>query len=338
MFWDFSISTTINALVRTWPFVAARLVVYLGVALAYVIVTGTGASLGWGIGLIGDEGFRATSTFWGGIAGFGIMSAILYFLREWFLYMLKAGHIAVLVEVLDGRPLPEGRSQITHAQAVVRERFLEANVLFVIDQLVKGVIRAITGIVDFVARLLPVPGLRGLTRFLRTVVRIAIGFVDEVILAHNIRVGATNPYQGAQDALVLYAQNAVHILKNAVWLAAIVWGLTFVIFLIVLAPAIGIAYLFPGNFTSIGIVLAIVFAVSLKAAILEPFAIASLMQVYFSATEGQTPREDWRAHLDEASDKFRELGEKARGLVATPGAAQHDHVAPPAASPPPPRG
>ena len=337
MLWDFSISTTFNALVRTWPFIVARIVVYVGVAFAYVFITGTGASVGWGIGLAGDEGFRAASTFWGGVAGFGIVSAILYFLREWFLYMLKAGHIAVLVEVLDNRPLPEGRGQIAHAQAVVRERFLEANILFVIDQLVKGVIKVITGIVDFVARLLPIPGLQGLTRFLRTVVRIAVGFIDEVILAHNIRVGSTNPYQTAQDALVLYAQNAVHILKNAVWLAAIVWGLTFVLFLILLGPAIGIAYLFPGSYASLGIVLAIVFAICLKAAILEPFAIVSLMQVYFAATEGQTPREDWRGHLDQASEQFRELGEKARGLVTTPEPAAPEPAAAGGTPPPPPQ-
>lgn len=329
--WDFSISTTMNALMRTWPFIAARLVVYVGVALAYVLVTGTGASVGWGIGLIGDEGVRATGAFWGGVAGFGIMSAILYFLREWFLYMLKAGHIAVLVEFLDGQPLPEGRNQITHAQAVVKERFWEANVLFVIDQLVKGVVKVVTGLVNVVTSILPIPGAQGLARFVRTVVRIAVGLVDEVILAHNIRVGSTNPYQTAQDALVLYAQNAVLILKNAVWLAVFVWGLTFVIFLLLLGPAIGVAYLFPGNFASIGIVLAIVFAVSLKAAILEPFAIVSLMQVYFAATEGQTPREDWRAHLDQASDKFRELGEKARGVVGAPTAADHE-TTPPAQS------
>ncbi len=329
--WDFSISTTMNALMRTWPFIAARLVVYVGVALAYVLVTGTGASVGWGIGLIGDEGVRATGAFWGGVAGFGIMSAILYFLREWFLYMLKAGHIAVLVEFLDGQPLPEGRNQITHAQAVVKERFWEANVLFVIDQLVKGVVKVVTGLVNVVTSILPIPGAQGLARFVRTVVRIAVGLVDEVILAHNIRVGSTNPYQTAQDALVLYAQNAVLILKNAVWLAVFVWGLTFVIFLLLLGPAIGVAYLFPGNFASIGIVLAIVFAVSLKAAILEPFAIVSLMQVYFAATEGQTPREDWRAHLDQASDKFRELGEKARGVVGAPTAADRE-TTPPAQS------
>ena len=65
------------------------------------------------------------------------------------------------------------------------------------------------------------------------------------------------------------------------------------------------------------------------------------MQVYFRATEGQTPREDWRSHLDEVAGPFRELGEKARDFVRTPGfaAAPADADAYPdeaAQTPPPP--
>lgn len=318
MLWDFSIGTSMSALVRTWPFLVARIVVYGLVALAYVFVTGMGATVGWGIGAFGDDGFQGAATFFGGLAGFGIVSMFLYLIREWFLYMIKAGHIAVLVEVLDGRDAPAGLAQISHAQAIVKDRFAEANVLFVIDQLVKGVVRVVTGIVDFVAAILPVPGMEGLTRFVRAVVRVAIGFVDEVILAYNIRINSQNPYSTAQDALVLYAQNAVWILKNAVWIAAIVWGLAFLLFLFFLAPAAAIVYLLPGTISNFGFVFAIVFALCVKAAVLEPFAIASLMQVYFRAIEGQTPREDWRAHLAEASDKFRDLGEKARAYVGTP--------------------
>jgi len=318
MLWDFSIGTTIAALARTWPFIVARMVVYTGVALAYIFVTGVGATVGWGVGAFGDDGFQAGATFIGGAIGFGVVSAFIYLIREWFLYMLKAGHIAVLVEVLDGRPMPAGLAQINHAHEVVRERFAEANILFVIDQLVKGVIRVITGIVDFVANILPIPGLDGLVRFVRAVVKVAVGFVDEVILAYNIRIGSKNPYATAQDALVLYAQNAAWILKNAAWLAAMVWGLAFILFLIFLAPAAAIAYLLPGTISNFGFVFAIVFALCLKAAVLEPFAIASLMQVYFRAIEGQTPREDWRSHLEEASEKFRDLGEKARDFVGAP--------------------
>ena len=58
--------------------------------------------------------------------------------------MVKAGHVAVMVELLDGNELPGGKGQIEYAQGIVKERFAQSNVLFGIDQLLKGVIRAIT--------------------------------------------------------------------------------------------------------------------------------------------------------------------------------------------------
>jgi len=337
MLWDFSIGTSISALLRTWPFIIARMVVYGAIALGYVFVTGVGATVGWGIGAFGSDGFQGGATLIGGVIGFGLVSAFLYLIREWILYMVKAAHIAVLVEVLDGHPAGTGLAQISRGQAVVKDRFAEANVLFVIDQLVKGVIRVVAGIVDVVAAILPVPGLDALARFIRAVVRIALGFVDEVILAYNIRIASRNPYATAQDALVLYAQNATWILKNAVWLALMVWGFAFILFLIFLAPAAAVVYALPGTVSNFGFVFAIVFALCLKAAVLEPFAIASLIQVYFHAIEGQSPRADWRGHLEEVSGRFRDLGDKARDFVSTPPPANRpgDAGAPPPAGPPP---
>ena len=83
-----------------------------------------------------------------------------------------------------------------------------------------------------------------------------------------------------------------------------------------------------------GVVLAIVFAFCLKAALFEPFAIAALLQVYFRASEGQAPRADWRAHLEEASAQFRDLGERARAHVA-PAAGGRGHQASGPIAPPP---
>jgi hypothetical protein len=60
---------------------------------------------------------------------------------------------------------------------------------------------------------------------------------------------------------------------------------------------------------------AFVFAWALKAAILEPVAIASLMQVYFKTIEGQTPNPEWEARLDSVSKRFKELGAKAAGWI-----------------------
>lgn len=316
--WDFSIGSALAMMARTLPFILLRVAVYFGMALGYVLVTGTGAGIGYGIGGFGDDGFRASSTLWGGVAGFGLFGAIMYWAREYVLYIVKAGHIAVLVELIDGQPMPQGRSQIAHAATVVRQRFAQASVLFAIDQLVRGVIGAITGVVRGVLTLLPIPGARQVSGLLHAFLRVAVGLIDEVILAHAIRSRATDPWASAREALVLYGQNYRPMLKNAAWLAVIVYGLSFVVFLVMLAPAALVVYLMPGAWAAGGFVFALLFAWAVKAALLEPFAVACMMQVYFRAVEGQSPDPEWDARLEQMSGHFRKLKGRIAGVRAAP--------------------
>lgn len=310
--WDFDFGRTMGIMVRTWPFILLRLVVYFTITLAYVLATGVGAGIGFGIGhIFADPDDPAGGALFGGVGGIILVSVVLYWLREYILYMVKAGHIAVMVELIEGRDLPEGNGQIAHARAVVTERFGEANALFVVDQLVKGAVKVITGLLGGVARMLPIPGLQGLVGFLNTVIRISLTYVDEVILGYNIRLRSTEPFDTARQGVVLYAQNGMMLVKNAVWLAVFMWGLAFLVFLVMLAPAGAILYLMPGQIAGWSFVLAIIFAWAIKAALIEPFAIAALMQVYFRVIEGQTPDPEWDARLAGASRHFRELKEKA---------------------------
>jgi len=163
--WDFEIGRALAIMARTWPFVAMRLVVYFGITLAYVVATGTGAGVGYGVGnIFADPGAEVGTAFWGGAVGFVVVSVVLYWIREYILYTVKAGHIAVMVHLIEGREVPNGQSQIAYAREVVTARFAEANVLFALDQLIKGVIGAITGLIGGVAAILPIPGLDGLVR------------------------------------------------------------------------------------------------------------------------------------------------------------------------------
>ncbi|WP_436639674.1 hypothetical protein [Microbaculum sp. FT89] len=316
--WDFSIGQAISLMVRTMPFIVLRGAIYFGAALAYVVVTGAGAGIGYGVGAFGEPDFQAQTTFWGAIGGFGVVGAIMYWAREYILYLAKAGHIAVLVELISGRELPAGRSQITHATAVVKERFAQASLLFAIDQIVKGVIRAISVLVRGILSFIPIQGVKQLMTIVEAFLRVAVGFVDEVILAHMIRSGQANPWESAREGLVLYGQNYKVMLKNAAWLTLFVYGLSALVFVLMLAPAAGVVYLMPGNWSAGGFVFALIFAWSVKAAIFEPFAIACLMQVYFRTTEGQTPDPEWDARLEQMSKKFRQLKEKALGYSPIP--------------------
>lgn len=311
--WDFSISAALGLMLRTAPFLLFRVVVYFAVTAAFIITTGTGAGVGWGVGALGDEDFQASAVFWGGAIGFGSVASVVYFLRDYLLYIVKAGHIAVMVEAMEGREIPGGRAQIDHAKGVVKARFGEASALFALDRLIKGVVGAITGLMQGILNFLPIPGVDQIMGAVRAFLKISVGLLDEVILAHAIKTRSDNPWVSAQDALVLYAQNARPMMVNAAWLTIISWIVAFVVFLLMLAPAALVVYLLPGTWSAGGFVFAVLFAWAVKVALVEPFAIACLLQVYFKVTEGQVPNPEWRAKLDGATAKFRELGE--RGLA-----------------------
>lgn len=325
MMWDFSLGQAIGLMVRTLPFVLLRLLVYLGIALGYMLVIGTGAGIGLGIGALFGAGGQATGAGIGGIVGFALFGALMYWARAWLLYMVKAAHIAVLVALVDGNAIPEGRSQLEHGRATVQQRFGSANALFGIDILIKGVVRTLTGLVRGLLGM--VPGADRLAALLQAFLRMALGFVDELILARMIRTGTEEPWESARRSLVLYGQNHRSMLRNAAWLAAILYGLGILVFVLMLAPAALIAWLMPGWLSGAAVIFALLLAWSIKAGLFEPLALACMMQVYFQAIEGQDPDPAWEARLTDMSRPFRRIRQQAEEALRTPGR-------PDAASPP----
>ncbi len=313
--WDFSIARAVGLMGRTMPFLLLRLIVYIGISLAYMVVTALGAGIGYGVGSVGHAAGQGSGALWGGMIGFGLVGAVMYWAREYLLYIVKAGHIAVLVELIDGRDLPAGRGQIDYATGIVKGRFAQASTLFALDQLVKGVIRAATGLIGGLMSFLP--GAQQLRVILRALLRVAVGFLDEVILAHAIRTKSDNGWASAQEALILYGQNWKVMLRNAAWLMVMIYLFSFGVFLALLGPASYLVYLMPGAWSLGGLLLAVLLAWSIKAAVLEPFAVTCMMQVYFKAIEGQQPDAEWDARLEQVSGHFRKIKAKALGEPTT---------------------
>ncbi len=317
---DFKIGEVIGLMAKTMPFLVFRFVIYFAITLAYIVATGMGAALGYGIGMIGGE--PGTFSFFGGLFGFGVVSAVAYLMREYLLYMVKAGHIAVLVELMDGKELPQGRSQIEHAQSVVRERFAESSVLFGVDQLIKAVLRAFNRMFFTVTMFIPIPGMRNVAKFINTVVNLSLTYLDEVILAHSIRTKSENPWRSSRTAMILYAQNYKAFLKNAFFLAFIIWGLTLLVFLLILGPMVALVTFIPAMAGPLALITALVFAWGVKQSVIEPIGMTALMQVFFKVTEGQQPNPEWEAKLEGVSKKFGEFKHKAsewdRGQGASP--------------------
>lgn len=316
--WDFDFSKAVGLVWRTLPFVVLRLIVFVGVGVAYIAVAGTGAAVGYGFGRVFSPAPEIGAA-WGGMIGLGLVSIGLYLAREYILYLVKAAHIAVLVEMYDGHAVPADKSQLAFGADFVKTHFAASSVLFGVDQLIKAVLKTFFRTINFFTAFLPVPALQSLIRMAEAVVRLSLTYVDEIILAYLIRTRTTNPWGSARDGLILYAQNYKHFLKNAVWLAVFLWLSSAAIFLVLLGPAAAFIALMPGQFTAWAFALAFIFAWGVKAAVLEPVAIAAMMQVYFKTIAGQVPNPEWEAKLEQASNKFRDLAGKAAGWVAPGG-------------------
>jgi hypothetical protein len=317
--WNFSIFWTLIIIARTWPFVVLRMVIYAAIPAAYCTIIACGAGAGYGIGhifILSDPEAPARCAGIGGLVGLVAATALVYDLREYLLYVLKAGHIAVLVHLIAGKAIPGGQGQLSYARKIVAERFVEANVFFVFDQLVKAVLQSIGALTTGLASLIPVPGLMAAVNLLNSFIRMSITYVDEIILGYNIRMAGAPPFENGMRGVVLYAQNSRIMVKNAIWLSFIVWIMTAAIFVATLTPAAAMVYWIPGPSAGYAVFFAIALAWALKMALLEPFAIAALMTVYFRAIEGQTIDPDWEQRLSQTSLAFRNLKDKALGGLA----------------------
>jgi len=312
--WNFKIGRSLGLMMQTMPFIALRTAVYFGCSLLLILGWIGGPAVG---ALVVPESMWKVGAWGGFIVGAGVAGTVVYFIREYFLYLVKAGHIAVLVELMEGRALPKGKGQLAYAKDIVASRFVEASSFFVLDQVISGVLGAVNKALLALGSI--IPGLDGAMAFIGTVLRTSLTFADEVILALSFRTRSTDIWRTSRDGVVLYAQNYKNILKNAFFLAILNYALAFTFFVVAWAPARWMASLMPGaasGLIAFGIALLLVY--SLKKAIIEPLLMTALMQVYFKAIEGQVPNPAWTQKLEGMSAKFSEMKDKFVG----PGQAQ----------------
>lgn len=307
---DFNTGHTLKLLARTSPFVALRVLVYVGIALAYIVIIGIGVGIGALFGKIG--GATGTGAGWGGLIGFGLVSGVLYWARTYLLYLVKAAHIAVLVEILDGREIPDGKGQIQYGRELVQKHFATTSILFGLHQLLRAILRTFHRVEASIEGLLPIPGLDSVAKIFDAIVKTALGNLDQVILGQIFRHTGQSEWVTSRDNVVLYAQSYKGVLKNALFLTLIVWCLTYVLFLLVAAPLAALVVFVPALAGFWTFVLAAIVAFCLKAALIDPFTITALLQVYARETDGKSPDPTWVERLEKISTQFQELTQKAR--------------------------
>ncbi|WP_312909320.1 hypothetical protein [Natronosalvus caseinilyticus] len=137
---------------QTFPFVLLRLGIGLALGIASLLYFG---AIGWMAYAFVDAG-----TISGWIAIVGLLVALALFVKAWrllvryVLYMVKAGHIAVIAHVIETGEVPP--NQVSYGIEQVKANFTEASALFAVDQVVKGVLEqfnrhllSVSNLVDF---------------------------------------------------------------------------------------------------------------------------------------------------------------------------------------------
>lgn len=303
-----SLSTALKLFLRTLPYALARFGVLVGmsvVGIVWAVVTfGGGAWLGEKVHSVVGLGWIA--------AGCGGLGWVWRFILRYALHLMKCGHVAVLTELIVRGQIGNGtEGMFSYGKRVVRDRFTQVNVLFALDHLVDGVVRAFNGTLDWVANLLPIPGMDGLMRVVKAILFSASTYLDETIFSYLLARGDANPWRGGQDGLIYYCQNAKPVLKTALWvvvldkvLSAVLWGL-------MLLPALLVTQLIGGATAIWAIALAVLFAANARSAFLEPIFLIMVMTTFHVAVEGQPINAEWDGRLTAMSGKFKELKDQA---------------------------
>jgi hypothetical protein len=227
-------------------------------------------------------------------------------------YMIKAAHVAVIAELLQHGQLPEGQSQLAWGRQQVQSRFGQVSIMFVVDELVEGVVNGFTSVVFSIASWLPLGNSRSsIFQMLERIIRNATTYIDEAVMARAFWRRDETIWESAQEGVVLYAMAWKPILFNAVALMVLSYIPFFAALLIFAAPVGFLVNLISSALAAWSIVVILLLAYFMKAALGDAFAMTAMIATYQRETGNLTPDPAMEARLGQVTDKFGELKNRA---------------------------
>lgn len=307
----------LKLVMSTLPMMGVNAAVYGGFFIVSLIWFGIWGGVGVLFAKMGLEIFAYICL----LIALGAGGWIVRFLRRYLLYIVKGAHIALMTRMLKGEDVPKGIGQFQEGREHVEELFKDVSMLFGVNELVNGALRAIQGTVLSITNMLPLPDFGdNLIRIATTIVNRAARYVDEAILSYSIYTEEENVWNSARHGMILYAQSY----KPILWTASKVWllgrAVDFIAFGICIVPAVLALYaLAIQSFWAqlIVLVLAGIGAWAIEKVVFEPFALAYMMVTYHYSIAGQQPDPEWDERLKNASDSFRQLFDKAKEAGST---------------------
>lgn len=304
------LGNAVKLLMRTTPILLTR----LGVALVFWLVAAVYLALALGLAFLLAQVWTPLGFIFGLVA-LGATIPLYNLAYRYVFFMIKAAHIAVLSELLTRGDLPAGTNQLQWGKEQVQSRFGEINVMFVVDELVEGIVRAFTNTVSRVTSWLPGDALRTLGQMLNRVIRYATTYIDEAILARVFWTREKSVWQTAQDGVVLYAMVWKPLLTNAVALMLLSYVPFIVAFVLFAAPLGALLYFISPSLAGWAVLFALALAFFIKLAVGDAFAMAAMIAAYQRETAGLEPDPNMSAQLERVTDKFGELKRRAEEAI-----------------------
>ena len=309
---DPSMSTAFGLVLRTLPYAVIRFMVLLAVSVAVIV---------WLFVMIGGAAWLGAhiATVFGWVWGIGcfVVAAFVWStLLRYLLHLIACGHVAVLTELIVRGQLPNANEgQFAYGKRIVLARIGQETALFGLNALVRGIVQSLHGTLDWLAEMLPIPGLEGVSRIIDIVLKGATRYLDKVIFSYSLARADEDVWGASRDGIVYYAQNVRAILKTTIWSVVLERVLTVLLFLLLLAPAAALTVALPPAMREIGGlmtgVVALLLAGPLRAAFIKPIFMTMMMVRFHSAIEGQPINPDWDSRLSDISGQFRNLGPQA---------------------------
>lgn len=307
---------------RTMPFLFVRLLIY-GI-FAIVALIFLGIMIGIGFLLLKIFGDSSAAFIIVMIFTFSVIYGGLKFLERYVLYMVKVGHISVVVELMKNGKLPEGIGQIAYGKDQVKNNFGSANVAFVVDKAVHGAVKQIQRWMMRVGEFFSfVPGAKNIIGILNAVMSVSLNYIDEAVVSYIIlrknEKREESVWKSASDGVVLYAQSWKGIIKTAAGAVVFIYVFSIITFLVFALPFMGLSKLLTANSPGLGtftgfiaLIGAYILTVALKRALIDPIVTVAMIRSYQKSIDGLEPAMDLQQKLLGVSGKFKTLFNKGK--------------------------
>ncbi|WP_027119248.1 hypothetical protein [Natronorubrum tibetense] len=295
---------------KTLPYVLLQFAIGVLFAIIGVVYLGL---VGWLAirFLAGDGGWSLLIVAAVMVVSVVIFAGVWRLVQRYVLYLVKTGHVAVIAHIVEEGEAPE--NQISYGMNQVKEYFVSASGLFVVNELIDAVLeqfnRAVARIQDMIP--IPIPNqLQTLISVLQKSVVLAVRYLDNAIIAYMFMDRNENRWESARDGIVLYGKTWKMVLGSTLVMVLGMYALSFVL-LTLLAPVSVVLDVLPATLEAFSWLLVLGGVAIVHTGIVKPWVKTVVITTFLIEQRDQIPDQETADAISERSEKFREVVDKA---------------------------